>query len=237
MNSGYGTQIGRKFNQDGTAARYPGNTVIADVSAGNPAYDVMVNCLNMLKNAGMCDLFIHLPEDSYHMTVIRGVNDLVRTEAFWPSALPKDAPMNVVDDYMHRAVTSVTPLGPIRMKFECAVITEEDFRIRMCPADEKQMQGLRCYRNAVADAVGLKLPGHDAYTYHMTLAYTWHLPNEVQRSKLESMLKEMNTMLSAQPEMLIDPPHFAWYRDMLSFSSIPIVRDEQQAFRRERNGK
>ena len=124
MSAGFGTQIGRKFHKDGTAACYPGNTVIADVCPGNHAYDVMTACLQMLRDAHVDKLFIQLPQDSYHMTVIRGVNDLVRDKAYWPAGLPANAAMDAADAYMHDAVESVKNPGAIRMRFDRALITE-----------------------------------------------------------------------------------------------------------------
>lgn len=225
MQKEYGTQIGKKFAPDGTALLYPGNTIIADVDPGNPAYDVMTSCLQLLKASPLSGLFIHLPEDSYHMTVIRGINDRVREEAFWPETLPADVPMAEADAYMHQAVGQVPSPGTIRMRFDEAVITAEDFRIRLKPADDGQLQVLRAYRDAVADAIGLRLPGHDAYTFHMTLAYTWYLPDETQQHQLSELVRQMNGLLAAQEQVMIDPPHFAWYQDMMSFSKKPIPRD------------
>ena len=221
----YGAQIGFKFHENGTAACYPGNTVIADVRPGNPAYDVMAACLRMLREAELSDLFICLPEDSYHMTVIRGVNDRVRSKQYWPEALDEGAPMKEADAYMRAAVERVAGIGNIRMRFDCAAITAEDFRIRLTPADGAQAQVLERYRDAVADSVGLRLPGHDAYRYHITPAYTWRLPDEVQAERIGKLADRMNEMLKVQGEVLLDPPHFAWYRDMLSFSDRPIERD------------
>lgn len=225
MNTEFGTQIGRKFHADGTAARYPGNTVIADVRPGNPAYDVMTACLRMLEEVNVDRLFIRLPEDSYHMTVIRGVNDLVREAEYWPAVLDPHATMTAVDAYMRSAVESVENPGKIHMKFDCAVITPEDFRIRLVPKDAEQDKILRRYRDAVADAVGLRLPGHDTYTYHMTLAYTWYLPRGKVKDSLSALVERMNDLLAKQEEVVIDPPHFAWYQDMLSFSDKPIIRE------------
>lgn len=220
----YGTQIGRKFHTDGKAAAYPGNTVIADALPGTLAYDVMVQCLAMLREAGLQELFIPLPEDSYHMTVIRGVNDLVREKAFWPDKLPLDAPMAQADEYMSSAIASVPNPGPMRMRFGEARITAEDFRISMLPADEEQSEVLRRYRDRVADAVGLRLPGHDAYTYHITLAYTWRLPDEGQQQTIDRLKQRMDSLLSAQGQVELQAPYTAFYQDMLSFSAQRLPR-------------
>lgn len=220
----YGSQIGKKFHTDGSAAGYPGNTVVSDATPETRAYQVMSECLAMLERAGLLELFIPLPKDSYHMTVIRGVNDLVREAAYWPEALPQDAPMTVVDDYMTAAISRVENPGAMRMRFGEAKINAEDFRISMLPADDMQEQVLRRYRDQVADAVVLKLPGHDAYTFHITLAYTWRLPDEMQAQMIEKLKRRMDALLAAQPVVELHPPHIAYYRDMLSFSAERLPR-------------
>lgn len=220
----YGSQIGKKFHIDGSAASYPGNTVVSDATPDTKAYQVMSECLAMLENAGLSELFIPLPKDSYHMTVIRGVNDSVREAAYWPSALPTDTPMTLVDDYMTEAINQVVNPGAMRMRFGEAKINEEDFRISMLPADEAQERVLRAYRDQVADTVGLKLPGHEAYTFHITLAYTWHLPDAAQQKVIDHLKTQMDALLASQPVVELHPPHVAYYRDMLSFSADRIDR-------------
>ena len=48
----YGRDIGRKFYEDGSVRRYPGNTVVADVVPGMVAYDVMLHLKQMVIDAG-----------------------------------------------------------------------------------------------------------------------------------------------------------------------------------------
>ena len=205
----YGSQIGKKFHRDGTAAAYPGNTVVSDATPETRAYQVMSECLTMLESAGLSALFIPLPKDSYHMTVIRGVNDLVREAAYWPAALPVDVPMTTADDYMTSAIGSVPNPGRMRMRFGEAKINAEDFRISMLPADDDQEQVLRHYRDQVADAIGLRLPGHAGYTFHITLAYTWQLPDEKQQEVIQHLKARMDALLAAQPVVELHPPHIA----------------------------
>lgn len=130
----YGEQIGKKFEPDGSPRWYPGNTVIADVTAGSSGYVAMTRVREMALASGIGDTLILLPEDSYHMTVLRGLNDQVRTDAFWPAALPKDAPMSAVDDYVSRAVARVPMPGPARMRFAGVRVDAADFRVLLAPA-------------------------------------------------------------------------------------------------------
>ena len=49
----YGSQIDKKFHKDGSAARYPGNTVVSDATPETRAYQVMSECLTMLEETGL----------------------------------------------------------------------------------------------------------------------------------------------------------------------------------------
>lgn len=220
----YGSQIGKKFEIDGSARRYPGNTVIADVRPGCGAYGVMTQLRQMAIDAGFADSMILLPEDSYHMTVIRGLNDQVRTDAFWPASLDRSASMDDVDDYVSAAVASVPMLEPIRMRFRGIRVNEEDFRVLLSPADDAQMQLIRRFRDAAADAIGLRLPGHDDYTCHITLAYTRVVPEGEAAATLRALTAEMENLIGKQPVFETTPPYMAYYDNMLAFSASRIQR-------------
>lgn len=167
---------------------------------------------------------ILLPEDSYHMTVIRGLNDQVRTDAYWPAALAKDATMEQADDYVQRAFESAGLPGKIRMRFCGVRVNEEDFRVLLEPADAQQAQILRDFRDRAAAALGLFLPGHESYTYHITLAYTRVVPQGEQKKALERAVEEMKTYLNAQGAFEVTPPYVAFYDGMLVFSAKRIAR-------------
>lgn len=222
----YGDQIGKKFETDGSARRYPGNTVIADVRPDCSAYDVMTHLRRMVLDAGFGDSLILLPEDSYHMTIIRGLNDQVRTDAYWPRALSKDASMSAVDDYVSCAIARTQLPGRIRMRFRGIRFNSEDFRVLLSPADDAQMQIIRSFRDAAADAIGLRLPGHDDYTCHITLAYTRIVPEGEAAEKLHALVHDMEAIVRAQPVFETTPPYMAYYNDMLAFSSSKPQRSE-----------
>ena len=157
----YGRPIGKKFYEDGRVRRYPGNTVVADILPGNPAYDVMCKLRQMVIDMGLTSHIILLPEDSYHMTVIQGVNDQVRKETNWPKDLPLDAPMTQVDDFVSAAILKTGLPGPARMRFDTISIGKSACIIRLHPADEEQSKRLWDFRNRAADNLGLRLPNHE----------------------------------------------------------------------------
>ncbi|MBQ7305977.1 MAG: hypothetical protein IJW85_07185, partial [Clostridia bacterium] len=59
---------------------------------------------------------------------------------------------------------------------------------------------------------------------HITLAYTWRLPDDKQQGSIDSLKQRMDELLAGQPVVELHPPHVAFYRDMLSFSAQRIPR-------------
>lgn len=221
----YGKDIGRKFYEDGSVRRYPGNTVVAPVKEDSAAYAVMTCLREKVIELGMDKYLILLPVNSYHMTIIRGVNDQIRDDAHWPSALAKDAPMSVVDDYMERAITSANIPGPVKMKFDRVVMSASDVKVLVSFADEDHKRTVLEFRDRAADAIGLHLPGHDNYQFHITLAYTRVIPEGEDGEKAKEMIEQFSKYVADKGEFWVSAPHVAFYDDMLRFSPTRVKRD------------
>ena len=221
----YGGTIGKKFYEDGSVRRYPGNTVVADILPGNPAYQVMCKLRKMVIDMGLTSHIILLPEDSYHMTVLQGVNDQVRKETHWPAQLPLDAPMTQVDDFVSAAYFKVGLPGPVRMRFDTISISKTACIIRLHPADEAQSKILWDFRDQAADQLGLHLPKHDEYRFHISLGYVWKLPEGEAAEKIEQLKEMVNAYIATQPEFWTAAPYMAYYNDMYAFSPTRIPRD------------
>ena len=221
----YGNSIGRKFYEDGSVRRYPGNTVVADVTKECPAYEVMTRLYNTVIKNGFDSHIILLPHDSYHMTVIRGVNDQVRKDTHWPAALPKDTPMEQVDDYIEAAIGRAEMPGRLRMKFDRVEFGNNCMIILLNPADEEQARILKEFRDSAANEIGLHLPGHDEYRFHISLGYTRIVPEGEDEIRIKKMIAEMDEYIADQPPFEITPPYMAFYDDMYEFSPDRVPRD------------
>lgn len=222
----YGKAIGRKFYEDGSVRRYPGNTVIAPVTPACGAYEVMLRLHDEVIARGADKYLILLPTDSYHMTVIRGVNDQIRDDAHWPAALSKEAPMSQVDDYMERAILGADMPGPVRMQFDSVKMNAGDVKVTLLPADATEKRRLLDFRDRAADAIGLHLPGHDSYVFHITLAYVRVIPEDEDKEKIDEMIADFCEYVKDKPEFTVSAPHVAFYDDMLYFSPVRIKRDK-----------
>lgn len=221
----YGSTIGKKFYEDGSVRRYPGNTVVADILPGCKAYDVMSLLRQWVIDEGLDEYLILLPENSYHMTLFRGLNDQVRSDTNWPSVLPKDAPMTVVDDHVTAAVAKAGLPGPVRMKFDRVYLSKNCMIIHLQPADQEQNRILRQFRDRGAENVGVFFPKHDEYTFHISLAYVRIVPEGEAAEKMEQLVQRINAYIATQPEFYTAQPYMAYYDDMYYFSPTRIPRD------------
>lgn len=87
--------IGRngKFDNDGAFLPFPGNTIICTVPPENPLYPILENLHIELRRQEFSSLHALLPPASWHMTLLEGVCDRVRTPDRWPQNLQLDAPI------------------------------------------------------------------------------------------------------------------------------------------------
>lgn len=162
------------------------------------------------------------------MTVLRGLNDQVRTDAFWPAALPKDAPMSAVDDYVSRAVARVPMPGPARMRFAGVRVDAADFRVLLAPAGRGAGAGAPAFPRPWGGLHRPVFARHAEYGYHITLAYIRTIAQGDQARRLEALLSDMEGFLLSQPPFETSAPYMAYYNDMLAFSAQRISRRERK---------
>lgn len=221
----YGSSIGMKFYEDGSVRRFPGNTMVADILPGCPAYDVMCKLRQMIIDNGFDDHFILLPENSYHMTVIQGLNDQTRDDARWPKCFSREASMEEADDYFTNAASSVEMIAPPRMVFDEVAYRSSCCVVRLKPADAEQEAILRGFRDKVATALGHFQPTHDTYRFHISLGYIRVIPEGEDHVRMQKLLKEMNEYIAKQPAFVTGTPYIAYFDDMMYFYDHRIPRD------------
>ena len=101
----------------------------------------------------------------------------------------------------------------------------EPRRALLYPADENEARKLTEFRDKVADNIGLRLPKHESYRFHISLAYTRVVPEGEDEARMQKLVDEMNEFLATQDAFDIAPPYMAYYNDMLAFSPVRLPRD------------
>ena len=220
----YGSTIGQKFYEDGKVRQFKGNTVVADVLPGSQAFDTMCRLRQMVIDAGLDSHLILMPEDSYHITYISGLNDQQRIDGYWPESFSREATMEEADDYVTDAIATVGIPGPARMQFDSVGWGAGCCIIRLKPADEAQSKILYDFRERAAEAMGVRRPNHENYRFHITLGYTRLIAEGEMETRRLQLKEKMEALMAQQPEFLTTQAYMAYFDDMYAFSPTRIPR-------------
>lgn len=219
--------IGRKFNDDGSVKFFQGNTIISKVHSDNSVYPIILRISNAFQNAKGKDKYAFLPFGSFHMTMIQGVCDVDRKEELWSKYLELDTRLVEVDQFFEEKYKSVNQLPETQMRFDFIDITNHTILVRFQPKTENCAKQLKQFRDEVSEKLGLHFPDHDAYGFHISVAYQlWEMEeNELKEiedicKKLQGELEKMNFIFT------LNQPEMTYFYNMFHFHSERIERNE-----------
>ncbi|KAF2258624.1 DUF1868-domain-containing protein [Lojkania enalia] len=207
-----------KFDQEGNPKKFRGNTIVFHLPSGD-ARERVCNVLSRLRElrdaSGLASSLILLPEESMHMTLLEGVCDYVRTPENWPRYL-KDVSLDecnrVFEEKLRKHELKQRPPYTIRivgwdMHSEGLSLTPE-------PIDEMEARRLQSLRDDISNTLGLRLPNHDGYAFHIGLGYLRNLSRE-DTDAVEKVLAEWwNDEVSFE----LGPPEFCTFENMFFFN-------------------
>lgn len=215
--------VGLKFTEDGAPLACPGYTTICHVDPASDAFRALVAAQDALKAGPLASAFTFLPPDSLHMTIFEGIIDYSRTRARWPEHLPLDAPVaQVAADAKARLQQcdletsfSVRPTGIFA-----------GFSVSMAGSTDLHETRLRLARNRLREALKLHRSDHDAYQFHVTLAYLlrWLSPDEAQEVIAISQAAT-KALLDEMPELSLGPVELCTFETMHRFDPIMSLGD------------
>jgi len=219
----FGYSVGSKFNVDGSIRRFPGNTIISKITPDMPVFTHIQDINNMLRESDDgCVAF--LPAESWHMTVMEGLCDQERNPAFWTTKLRLDVNFAETDKFLADAFANIEPLKQTKMVLVC-IRELGGTIINLRPESGSDAENLRRYRDEFTEVSGIRFPRHDKYTFHISLGYGLHMPNDIQRKKLNIFEQRANDYIKKQDiHFILKPPVFTYFDDMLYFSEQPVAR-------------
>lgn len=208
----------RKFTEDGAPLACPGYTTICNVDSASDAFRALVAAQDALKAGPLASAFTYMPADSFHMTIFEGVIDYSRTADRWPGHLPLDATIaEATEDAAARL-----QYHPCKQKFKVRPVEVfGGFTVGMVGATDDEETGLRQTRNALRDALNLHRPDHDAYQFHVTLAYLlrWLSRDEAQEV-VEVSQTVANALLQDMPALTLGPAELCTFETMHRFDPV-----------------
>ncbi len=220
----FGQSVGKKFNVDGSARKFTGNTMICLLDHDSEVFLRTVKERDLISTAFPRTVFSSLPDESLHMTAIEGVCDSVRKDGYWTSLLPLDAPLAEVDDLFEEKWRGVPAFPSVNMRFDDLWI-ESGICIGLYPDTYSDDVLIRDWRDSVSEIMGLRFPGHDRYRFHISLGYGISMPGEKEMAALEVFKNEFDMECRKEGFTFTVPPAAMTYFDsMLFFSKVRIPR-------------
>lgn len=218
----YTHEVGRKFQVDGQARPFAGNTIISFVPPQSHIFALAEWIQAQVRSQSFAHKFVFLPPGSFHMTVMDLLCDQRRIAERWIPALSLDAPLAETNNYFIEALTSIKPPPlPLRMGFSS--MARKSFAINLMPANSATEQALKTYRNAITSATGVRAPNHDHYQFHISLAYRLIHLTDLEEIKLDQLLTVVDERLQAEFGIFELPaPQLTFFENMFHFTPITL---------------
>ncbi|MBL8130637.1 MAG: DUF1868 domain-containing protein [Anaerolineae bacterium] len=219
MSDQYTYHVGEKFNEDGSPRSYPGVTIICFPDPASSIYRAGEALQAELSALPFAHKFGLLPPSSFHMTVFSLICEPRRTPEEWSSRLPLDAPLSQVDQFFIDTVPLVP--APDNFRMVMTFLGGWGLSFRLSPADEETYTGLRNYRRDLSLATGVRYPDHDAYEFHLTLAYQIIHLNEDERRIYAELRRRRGDELRGEIGVVnTGKPVLTFFEDMTAFVAV-----------------
>ncbi|KAK0387058.1 hypothetical protein NLU13_5371 [Sarocladium strictum] len=214
-----------KFDPDGVAQRYAGNTTICHLAPDAPLRAGMRKVYDAVRTHPTLASKIRLvPQASWHMTVFDGVREFECESGMWPVGLAKRPLPESTADFSRRLrafglqLESEGLAPPYRMKvlgFDPAMVGIGLHVQGATPEEEKRMRRLR---DRLGDVLGFRAPNHDVYPFHITVAYLLRYVEGDDRVELNRMLGSL--LPEIQMEFELGPVEFCTFETMLEYPRL-----------------
>ena len=213
----YPMWIGHKFMPDGQLLPFPGHTIICHISPESELFRALRELYEALKSQEFASLYILLPPSSWHMTIFEGVSDQIRKSCSWPASLALDEPLSSCTTFVRErlAVFNLECEPPFHMVVEGYEPLMEGIALKVIPASAEEEKRLRRLRNRLSKQCQMQHPGHDTYSFHISLAYLLRHPDHAQHHKLSEFLQAYRSKLPLRFEL--GAPEFCTFDNMFAF--------------------
>lgn len=214
----YGTTVGSKFNPDGSVRQFPGNTVICFIDPQSAVYAHCHYIQEQLRSFLFAHKFALIPIQSVHFTAIQLLVDQRREPKWWSSSLPLDATLKEADAFFIKTFETVPTCDGFDMAFRLLRSGPNSISVGIWPSTDDELKRLRQYRDAVAEATGVRLPHHETFPFHITLAYHIIQQAPEEAEQFAALLDRVNNEIRPKfANFKTGRPQLAFFDDMFDF--------------------
>ncbi len=208
--------VGTKFDADGTARVYAGNTVLHHIRDG-AALRALTAAGAELRRADTGGRWAHLPLASYHMTLFDGLIHAEIAPGNRFAAMPDGADP---DAWFLGRLRGFDPGEAAPFTVAPAALEAHGsggLWLRLAPLPGEDAR-LRRMRDRLADRLGLHRSTHARYPFHISFAYLIDWPTPDEASAMDAALTQMDGVLkTALPAIRLGAPEVCLFQTMHRF--------------------
>jgi hypothetical protein len=221
----YPAGVPDKFSVEGVVQKFPGNTLTCHIPANSPLLPSLHTVYDMLKTHSTLSKYIHLlPPSSWHMTVFEGVCDKIRTPKSWPPGKANQTLEVCTKEFTEKLrhlgleLDSEGLSPPYRM----CVRRFDDPRVGIAlevegeTAEEGKRMGR--LRDVISERLGLRMPNHDNYVFHVSIAYLLRHIDGEDRRELDRVFECL--LSGIEREFELGAVEFNTFEDMHAFPTM-----------------
>ncbi|KAJ7610284.1 RNA ligase/cyclic nucleotide phosphodiesterase [Mycena polygramma] len=218
-----------KFDKEGNVQPFPGNTILGVLSPSSEPelYNSLLALHEKFKDSYLSHLYVLLPPSSWHMTVFEGVCDRVRNFAAWPDDLPNDASLEECNSLYEKKLSSFDlrcDPAPSRFTITGFYPPYGIIGLRLQPNTTEEETRLRGLRDRLSNLLRIRAGNHNAYSFHITIAYLLRAPSKDQEKELTTLLTDHFEAMPKQFEL--GTPEFCTFEDMFTFKRLFYLKNQ-----------
>jgi len=218
-----------KFNPDGSRRRFAGNTVVCHLPQQSDFRDAVKSTGDMLRSSSFAAKLAILPSESYHATILGGLNDIERDPSEWPGDMPIGTSITecnriLQERFEHFKMRERLPIR-FRLDQEKTLAPQLASGLQLVPADPREKLKLSRLRDHLADEVfRYRAKNHSTFGFHISLAYQLSGFTSEERREYQGILQDqLPRIFEAAPVIELGVPEFCTFNDMDRFDIRMLI--------------
>jgi hypothetical protein len=210
--------INKKFNEDGTFRRFPGNTIICDLSNHETLNKEIRWLQEQYEKLPFSVKFARLPLSSVHMTVIDLVCDYNRTAKSWSDLADINMPLKDVDRLFADQLSTIA--APENLTMKVTGVTRSS--VQVSPVGGSN-EAIHQFRDEVARRTGVRHPNHNTYKFHISFAYQIMETTPEEDEQMQELLLKAHERIVRLDPIQTGKPLFTLFESMAEY--VPYTKE------------
>lgn len=224
----YPRWIGHKFTPTGIVLPFPGNTVICHLPPTSVLHAQLTSLQHRLAKYRLAPALALLPPSSYHMTFYEGISYPIPTPTTWPSTLPLECSLPTCHAHVISTLSTLrlsdTEKPPYKLRITAFEPLTDGVALKLAPISSSEEARMRSLREKMASAVGVRQPGFEEYSFHLSIGYLLRWLDEAETRELQGVLNEwLRDLGEVGRQFELGTPEVCVYDDMEAFRRVFLL--------------